>query len=322
MSESYMSRRDLLKTAGRLGVGAAFFGSLTTVAAACQAGAASPAAGAASPATGLEKFRQAGYVRTGYVYAPPYAYIDPVAGTFTGVDVEVSRAIFKKLNLPEFDPVLVSSPSYIPGLLAGRWDFTGNAIKILPDRCQNAAFFNPTHVVKEGALVAKGNPLGVESWAQLIKSSDKIRIVQGEGQQGQALLVQDGVPADKIIIVPDDSTAAEAVNSGRADVWLNDKFSLNYMATRTDLPKVEVVKSYTGRLVDGKESVVYLSVATRHSEVELLNAYNDELAKMIQSGEFLTIGQPFGVSADIIPDPSLTSKKICPDAPWDPAVKG
>jgi polar amino acid transport system substrate-binding protein len=284
------------------------------------------ASGASSPtASGtLGRWQQQGFVRLGYEEAAPYSYVDPTSGELTGLDIDISNAIFKSLGMPAFDPVLTTMPAYIPGLMANRWDFTGNSIYILPARCAQVAFTNPLHVSIETALVPKGNPKNINSWSGIV-ADPSIKIGISEGANDQALYKQDGVPDSRVSVFPDDQTAAQAVADGRVDVWLNDILSLNWMVKTGSIgDTTEVVTDFTPRLTDGQPQKRYLGVAARYDEIDFLNAYNAALKNLITSGQLLQIGSKYGLTQNIVPDPNYGSEQICPApaAPWPSSYHG
>jgi polar amino acid transport system substrate-binding protein len=331
MLETPVTRRDAMKLIGRTGMLAVAASPVAALLAACSSPAASvssPGAsgsGAPSAAAGdtIGRFKQQGFVRIGYEEAAPYSYVDPKTGSLTGLDIEITRAIFKTMGLPDFDPVLTVMTAYIPGLLANRWDFTGNSIYLRPERCAQVAFTNPLHVSIETALVRKGNPKKISSW-QGIVADPSIKIGIGEGSNDQALYKQDGVPDSRVSVFPDDQTSAQAVADGRVDVWLNDILSLNWMIKT--IPSIgdtsEVITAFTPRLENGQPQKRYLGVACRYDEIDFLNGYNAALKDMITSGQLLTIGAPFGLTKEIVPDPAFGAKGVCPDGPWPSNYKG
>ena len=329
MLEAPVTRREAMKMIGRVGMLAAVASPAAAFLAACQAGTATPAgsagSGAPSAAAGdtIARFKQQGFVRLGYIEAAPYSYVDPKTGKLTGLDVEITRAIFKTMGLPDFDPVLTVMTAYIPGLLANRWDFTGNSIYLRPERCAQVPFTNPLHVSIETALVPKGNPKKISSWKGIVDDAN-IKIGIGEGSNDQALYKQDGVPDSRVSVFPDDQTSAQAVASGRVDVWLNDILSLNWMVKT--IPSIgdtsEVISDFEPRLENGQPQKRYLGVACRYDEIDFLNGYNAALKDLITSGELLKIGEPFGLTKAIVPDPAFGAKNVCPDAPWPSNYKG
>jgi polar amino acid transport system substrate-binding protein len=328
MLETPATRRQAIKLIGRTGIIAVAASPLATFLAACGTSApsaGSQGAGGPSAAAGdtIGRFKQQGYVRIGYIEAAPYSYVDPKTGKLTGLDIEITRAIFKTMGLPDFDPVLTVMTAYIPGLLANRWDFTGNSIYLRPERCAQVPFTNPLHVSIETALVPKGNPKKINSWKGIVDDAS-IKIGIGEGSNDQALYKQDGVPDSRVSVFPDDQTSAQAVASGRVDVWLNDILSLNWMVKT--IPSIsdtsEVITAFTPRLENGQPQKRYLGVACRYDEIDFLNGYNAALKDLITSGELLKIGEPFGLTKEIVPDPAFGAKGVCPDAPWPSDYKG
>ena len=71
-----------------------------------------------------------------------------------------------------------------------------------------------------------------------------------------------------------------------------------------------------GVIVLGLNASAYGAWAVRIDDTELREAFNAELKKLNESGELLKLQEPFGYDADSIPDPSVTSASLCPDATW------
>jgi polar amino acid transport system substrate-binding protein len=301
------------------------FGALAKAGAAILAGsiyadfATATSAVAAAAGDALSRARRQGYIMVGFNNNKPLAYIDPQTGEFVGSGPAILRPALKNLGIPTIRRTVVDFAGIIPGLLDKRWDLSGIAFFITPPRCAQVAFTNPVARYTEGALVKKGNPLGIHSYADLAKNAS-LRVAIQEGDAEVDWAKQAG--AKNIVLFPQEPLAVEALKEGRVDVYLNATFSL-----RQDIKNyggeglLDVASPFTGPIINGKEVIAYGGFAVRHEDVPLLNALNEQIASMHKSGELLRVQAPYGFTANDMPSGSITAKDLCPSAPWGTGYK-
>ncbi len=95
----------------------------------------------------------------------PFSYHDESSGDLTGYDVDVTRAVAKKLGLKvvfqetQWDAIFA-------GLDAGRFDVIGNQVSITPEREAKYLFSTP-YTVSHGVVVVKEGDTSITSVADL-----------------------------------------------------------------------------------------------------------------------------------------------------------
>ena len=99
------------------------------------------------------------------------------------------------------------------------------------------------------------------------------------------------MPRDRVIVVPDPQSGLKMVQDGRIDVYSLPVLSINDLVKKANDPNIEVVAPVQG-------APVYCDGAAFHkSDTALRDAFDVELAKMKESGEFAKIIEPYGFSA-------------------------
>lgn len=265
-------------------------------------------------ANGLERLQESGTIRAGFITNRPLSYLDEATGLLDGSGPAVLRTVMANLGVDNVDGVLTDFDAIIPGLTADRWDISAWPFYVTPVRCENVAFTNPTAQYLEGAMVQAGNPLGIESYEDLARP--EVRIAIGSGNAEIEWAKDNGATDAQISLFTDEALALEALRNGQVDVYLNAQFGMVQALRNYDPTGLEIADPFTGPIIDGAEVVAYGAWAVRIDDTELREAFNAELKKLNESGELLKLQEPFGYDADSIPDPSVTSASLCPDATW------
>jgi polar amino acid transport system substrate-binding protein len=64
-------------------------------------------------------------------------------------------------------------------------------------------------------------------------------------------------------------------------------------------------------VLDGKEQIQAGGFVFRKGETDLVDAFNTELDKLHESGDWLEIVTPFGFTEDNLPPDDVTTAKLC-----------
>jgi polar amino acid transport system substrate-binding protein len=270
---------------------------------------ASVAAGATyAGASTLARARETGIVSFGVANEAPYGYTAP-DGNVTGEAVEVGRALFAALGVPEVRPVTVDFGELIPGLtLARQFDVITAGMFVTPERCGAVAFTVPDYTAPTAFLVPRGNPRGVRTFDQVREQHLRVAVLGGAVEFRYA--VDSGVGEAQIQQVADQQALVLAVATGRADCAALTNISLgDAVATNPDAA-VEVTPGFFP-VIDGRQVVSAGAFAVRPGEDDLLDAMNTQLWAMQQSGEWLRIARPFGFGQDNVPGPDTTTEALC-----------
>ena len=276
-------------------------------AAALAGGCSKTETGSGAPSGGgstLDNVQEEGSINVGFANERPYAYRD--GDELLGEAPAIHSYIFDKIGGVELEPNLFEFGSLIQALNAGRVDVVSAGMFITPERCAEAAFSNPEYVATTALMTEKGNPEGLSDYDSIVSSGVTLAVLNGAVEAADAK--GSGVSDDQIQIVADQQSGLDAVKSGRADAFALTGISLRALA-ETD-PSVEVQEGFIP-VVDGEEVIGAGAAVFRQEDDELREAFNAELAKLIESGEWLELVEPYGFTEAEMPDPSLTAEELC-----------
>jgi polar amino acid transport system substrate-binding protein len=258
-----------------------------------------------------ERIQREGVARIGYANEAPYAYVDPQTGRLTGEAPEIARVVFADLGVQEVEGVLTEFGSLIPGLQAGRFDIIAAGMYVLPARCREVAFTNPTYKIGEGFLVRAGNPLGLHSYRDVAEDPDaRLGIVAGSVELGYGRA--SGVPDDRIAIFPDAPSAVAAVQAGRIDAYAGTSLTIQDMLKKISDGAVERADPFRDPVIEGATVIGYGAFGVRSEDTALLEAFNGVLEEFIGSEEHIQITAPFGFTEAQLPG-DMTSVELCRD---------
>lgn len=266
--------------------------------------------GAGDPAaTTLERLRHAGVVRVGFANEAPYAWLDAKTGKLTGESPEIARVVLARLGIPKIEGVLTEFGALIPGLKAGRFDIIAAGMYITPPRCQEVGFSNPTYGIGEAFVVAKGNPRGLHSYADVASNEHAtLGVVTGAIERDYAL--KSKVPEARLEVFPDAVTALEAVAAGRVDAYAGTSLTVNDLLGRAKNPKLERAAPFTDPVIDGKTVRGYGAFAFRKGDDALRTAFDHELEGFLGSDAHESLVAPFGFGATELPQ-GKTAAELC-----------
>ncbi|HYG41448.1 MAG TPA: ectoine/hydroxyectoine ABC transporter substrate-binding protein EhuB [Bordetella sp.] len=257
----------------------------------------------------LAAAKAAGKVRIGYANEAPYAYMDSSQNRITGEAVEIARIVLKRMGINEVEGVLTEFGSLIPGLQAKRFDIIAAGMYVTPERCQQAAFSNPTYGVGESFLVQKGNPKNLHSYEDVAKQDDvRLGVVVGAIESEYARKMD--IPVDRVVVFPDVVSALSGVQAGRADAYAATAMTVNDLMNKSATGDLEKADPFTDPVIDGKSVRGYGAFAFRKDDQEFVDAFNAELAKFIGTEEHAKVVQPFGFTKNELPG-DVTAAKLC-----------
>lgn len=251
----------------------------------------------------LQNIQDAGTVTVAFNGEKPYSYEE--GGELTGATIALDREIFGALGVDDVEGVETQWDSLIPGLTANRYDTVSAGMSILPERCEQAAFAEPTIMYTTAFLVPEGNPDNLSDWQSIEGSDLTLAVTSGAIEDGYAK--QTGV---KTITVGDSTDGLNAVVTGRADAFALTGISIRTLAESTDEP-VEATEAFVAN-IDGVAQIGAGSEVFRKGDTELLEAYNEELAKINgDKDKWLEIMEPFGFTEAELPPEGLTAEMLC-----------
>lgn len=248
----------------------------------------------------LSRVRQPeGTLRIGYAIEAPYAFLKP-GGEITGESPEVAKRIVQMLRLERIEWRQAEFGSLIAGLDAGRFDVIAAGMFITPERAERIAFSEPTFHVQQGLLVAKGNPLRIDSYQRLLALSDA-RVAVISGAVEETLLRRMGLAERQLVFVPDALAGRVAVESGMADGLALSSPTIRWMGLRDQLGKTQIAHPFDQPEPALKEKLGFGAFAFRPKDRQLLAAWNAQLKRFIGTQEHKALIFQFGFSAEELP---------------------
>lgn len=199
---------------------------------------------------------------------PPMEFHDE-KGEIVGFDIDLGRAIAKELGV-EAEFIDTAWDGIFPALDAKKFDIIMSSTSITEERLKSKAMSDPYYVTSQAIAVKKGN--------QSIKGPEDL--------VGKVVAVQIGTTGDlavseiKGVEVKRFDTIDKAymeVMNGRADAVVNDLSEVSYRMKI--LPDMEIVATFR----EGEEKY---GVTLRKDDAELLEAINQALKKLKDSGEY------------------------------------
>ena len=255
----------------------------------------------------LKSLQEKGVVKVGFANEKPYAYEED--GELKGGAVAIAKAVFENLGIEEVDGHLSDFGQLIPGLGAGKFDVITAGMAITPDRCNSVDFGEPEMQYGEGLIVAKGNPEGLHSYADIAANPD-ITVAVMSGATEKDFMIREGVDEKQIMMVPDIPASFAAVESGRVHATTGTEMTIKMALESANQEKLEFVNDFEQPDIEGVPS--YGAAAFRIDDDELREAYNAELKKLKDSGKIAELMEPFGFTEEMnVVDPAITTASIC-----------
>jgi polar amino acid transport system substrate-binding protein len=254
----------------------------------------------------LQRAKDAKSIKVGIAGEIPYGYTEK--GKVTGEAPEVARAVFKKLGVDEVDAKQVEFGQLIQALNAGQFDMVAAGMAVKPDRCENAQFSSIDYVTPTALLVPKGNPKGIKNFDDLKAKGETVAVLSGTIEQSVVTAL--GIPKDKIQTYDGPPEMLQALTTQRAYCGALTDISLRRLLEDNPSAPLEVTEGFVP-VVDGKEQIQAGGFVFRKDDKDLVEAFNTELKKLQDSGEWLKITEPFGFTkANEVPD-GVTTEKLC-----------
>lgn len=237
----------------------------------------------------LDDLKEQGFARIAIANEPPFTAV-AADGSVSGAAPDVAREVFKRLGVPEVVASISEYGAMIPGLQARRHDAITAGLFMKPERCAAVAYSEPVLCDAEAFLLPAGNPKGFASYEDIAADPEATIGAPGGGTE-EKLALEAGVPRDRVIVVPDGQSGLKMLQDGRIDVYSLPVLSISDLIAKSGDDSVEMFAPVVGAPVycDG--------AAFRKGEEALRDAFDVELAKMKESGEFAAIVEPYGFSA-------------------------
>jgi polar amino acid transport system substrate-binding protein len=208
----------------------------------------------------------------------------------------------------EIEGVITEFGSLIPGLNAGRFDIIAAGMFILPQRCEQITFSEPTYGIGQAFLIQEGNPKNINNYDDVAANSDVTLAVMAGAVEGEYAQKSD-VPMGQLMVVPDKAAGAAAVEAGRADAFALTSLAIGEIVeargSDAGLAKTDAFSMIAGQNVKGHGGFGF-----RNEDAEFVDEFNQKLTEFIGTEEHLALVEPFGFGKDELPE--LTRAELCP----------
>ena len=248
----------------------------------------------------LSKVKKAGVINIGLANDPPASIMNP-DGSVSGQGPVTVQKIMAKLGVPKVHGIVATFGDLVPGLQAGRWDMIGGVISVTKARCAIVQYTDPFQF--NGMEIA-WYPQVVSQAPTSIGDVGKRGLIVGfnAGSAYIAIAKNLGVQDSKIQQFPDTAALLEALRTKRIQVIISDTGSLLLSpAQQAKYPFQHLDYPPDGPFIAG-------ALAFRKTDKSLYDAFESELKKMKDSGEFGQIAQQFG-----FPDIPADKQNLTPD---------
>jgi len=265
--------------------------------------------GLARAETTLERIKSSGTVTVGIANERPYGFVE-TDGTLAGAIPDIIAAALKPHGVNALKVEVVEFSAMIPGINAKRFDIIGAGMYINPTRCQAIIFSNPVTRAGYGFAALAGNPKGVHSLADLAKSDALVGTQNGSAQVEE--LTKAGVPQDRVVLFANATEALAGMKAQRVDVIYFPGLELGDLLKTANDAAVERVEPFQQEIgADGKPQYGYSALGLRQADADLQSVLNEEISKMLASGQLLEIISKYGYGKDELPTPEDTAERLC-----------
>jgi polar amino acid transport system substrate-binding protein len=243
----------------------------------------------------LQRVQRKGVARLGFANEAPFAYRDAKSGELTGEAPAVARRVLAALGVRKVEGVLTEFGALIPGLKAGRFDLIAAGMYVTPERCKQVRFSQPSYCVQEALVVARGNPLALHSYGDVVAKAAALGVVAGTVEVGYARGA--GLPDARLSIFPDAPSALEGLQSGRVHAFAATSLTAGDLLRKSASTALELAEPFEAPSVDGKPALGCGAFAFRKGDDALRDAFDRELAALLAAPGHRELVAPFGFTA-------------------------
>jgi polar amino acid transport system substrate-binding protein len=111
--------------------------------------------------------------------------------------------------------------------------------------------------------------------------------------------------------VPDQQAGLLQLEQGRIDAIALTSITLNWILEQDPSLDFEVTEPFTPTDAQGNEIYGCGGAVFRQDDDDLVQAFNEELANMIENDELTPLIEQFGFGPETLPPPDLTTEQLC-----------
>jgi polar amino acid transport system substrate-binding protein len=157
-------------------------------------------------------------------------------------------------------------------------------------------------------MVPKGNPKNVKNFEDIKAQGLAIAVLSGTIEQSVATAT--GIPDSNIQPYKGQPELFQALQDNRAYCGALTDISLKMLLEQNAGAPFEVTEGFVPK-IKGKEQIQAGGFVFRKGEDDLVDAFNKELDKLHENGEWLKIVTPFGFTDANLPPKDVTTDQLC-----------
>ena len=242
-------------------------------------------------------------IRLGFATAIPWAYPGD-NGEPLGFVNALTLVVLEEMGITKYETSVNEWAGLIPGLQADRYDIITGGMYILKSRCENINFTDPIGLFGDAFLVPAGNPKGIYTYQDIIRTGAKL--VTGAGFNTVEAAKKEGVPEGQMMLVAGEVEILAAMKAGRADAAVQTFFGAKEHVDKSD-GQFEV----TDPAKLPKWTQNWVGIGMRKSDTDFLAAFNAAMAKVIGGDKWMTGVTPYGYTELQLPGPDASTAYAC-----------
>ncbi|MCK1292034.1 transporter substrate-binding domain-containing protein [Bradyrhizobium sp. 30] len=250
----------------------------------------------------LDRIKEGKPIRFGFSISQPASFVGKDGKPDGMVNVFVV-GVLRKMGYTNVEAVQMDWGSLTPALQADRIDIITSGMYITKTRCANIEFADPAYVVPDVLVVLKGNPKGLENYADIAKKGATLVEIAGYAPIETAKRV--GVPSEKIMIVPGHTEVLAAIRSGRADAFAVSLSEGNGLVKSSN-GSIEVTDP--SKMQDNSKN--FVSIGFRKSDADFVKQFDVAQRSYLGSPEMMETVAPFGYTQTMLPN-GQTAAWVC-----------
>ena len=251
-----------------------------------------------------ERLKEGHKIRLGFGTSVPWAMAGDNGEPLGFVNM-IALTVLEEMGITEYETKVFEWSGLIPGINANRSDMVTGGMYILKSRCANMNFSDPIGVFGDAMLVPKGNPKGINNYADVVRTGAKL--VTGAGFNTVEAAKKYGVPESQMMLVEGEVGILAAMKAGRADVAVQTFFGAKEHEAKTN-GMFEV----TDPKLMPKETLNVVGIGFRKTDVEFKDNFNKALAKVLANPEkMLERAGKYGYDRAQLPPPEMSTEWAC-----------
>jgi polar amino acid transport system substrate-binding protein len=241
-------------------------------------------------------------ITIGVLNYEPFARED--GGEIAGMVPDVAHAVFEAIGVSQIKFVLQQEEQQVlASLAAGAIDLAGG-LAVRKELCDGVEFSIPDFVWGTVLIVPAGNPKGLNTYDDVKAKGAKLGVVTNFPHKADATAT--GVPAGKIVDLPDPVQLTNAVGAGQVDCGAY--FDLGAQGL---IESANAELTTTDSFSPPKATPIVSAYAFNKDNTELLDSFNNRLRDLHESGDWLAMVSQYGLTEDNLPPAEMTAEQAC-----------